>query len=69
MGLMRDLAAERDIPVIINIHDVALARRFATRVIGMSSGRVVFDGAPSQLQEDHLRRIYGSADQAGDWLE
>ena len=47
MTLMRDLAAEEDIPVIINLHDVALARRFATRIVGMSEGRVVFDGPPS----------------------
>ncbi len=32
------------IPVIVNIHDVELARRYATRIIGMSGGRVVYDG-------------------------
>jgi phosphonate transport system ATP-binding protein len=68
MALMRDLAAERDIPVIINIHDVALARRFAGRIVGLSQGRVIFDGPPDQLREEHLRKIYGSAGNGQDWL-
>ncbi len=68
MSLMRDIAAERDIPVIINIHDVALAKRFATRIVGMSAGRVVYDGPPEDLQDDHLTEIYGRG-QSGEWLE
>jgi phosphonate transport system ATP-binding protein len=68
MELMRDLAAERDIPVIINIHDVALARRFATRIIGMSEGSVVYDGPPDALEETHLHQIYGAGDREGGWI-
>jgi phosphonate transport system ATP-binding protein len=68
MELMRDLAAERDIPVIINIHDVALARRFATRIIGMSQGSVVYDGPPEELEETHLHQIYGAGDREGGWI-
>jgi phosphonate transport system ATP-binding protein len=68
MELMRDLAAERDIPVIINIHDVALARRFATRIIGMSEGSVVYDGPPDELEETHLHQIYGAGDREGGWI-
>ena len=66
MTLMRDLAAERGIPVIINIHDVALARRFADRIVGMAAGQVVFDGPPADLKDDHLHRIYGAGEKA--WL-
>jgi phosphonate transport system ATP-binding protein len=51
--------------VIINIHNVELARRFADRVVGMTGGRVVFDGAPGALSDARLREIYGGED----WLE
>jgi ABC-type methionine transport system ATPase subunit len=61
MTLMRDIAAERDIPVIINIHDVALAKRFATRIVGMSEGRVVYDGPPEDLADSHLNRSTAAA--------
>jgi len=57
--LMQKLAAERGIPVIINIHDVELGKRFANRVIGMSQGTVVFDGLPENLTDRDLATIYG----------
>jgi phosphonate transport system ATP-binding protein len=63
--LMARLAAERDIPVVINIHNVDLAKRFATRIIGMAGGTVVFDGAPSDLKDAHLSDIYGGQS----WIE
>ncbi|MFN7346555.1 MAG: phosphonate ABC transporter ATP-binding protein, partial [Betaproteobacteria bacterium] len=59
MDLLRDAAARHGIPVLVNMHDVDLARRFADRIIGMSGGQVVFDGPPAQLSDDRLREIYG----------
>jgi len=59
MELMVDLAGKEGIPVIVNIHQVDLARRFAVRIIGMSGGKIVFDGPPADLTDDHLKRIYG----------
>lgn len=58
MSLMQQFASEKDIPVLINIHDVELAKRFAKRVIGMSKGLVVYDGAPSGLRDEDLNTIY-----------
>jgi len=59
MELITALAGKRGIPVIVNIHNVDLARRFAQRVIGMTGGAVVFDGPPEALRDDHLKQIYG----------
>lgn len=64
LELMTDQAKRRKIPVVINIHDVSLAKRFADRIIGMSNGYVVFDGKPNELKDDHLKTIYGGED----WL-
>lgn len=63
--LMAKLAGERGIPIVINIHNVELARRSATRIIGMTRGEVVFDGPPSALEDRHLKDIYGGES----WLE
>ncbi|MDN3517675.1 phosphonate ABC transporter ATP-binding protein [Aquisalimonas lutea] len=60
MGLICELAGERRIPALINIHDVGLALGFAQRVIGLNGGRVVFDGAPEAVDEAVLTRIYGA---------
>ena len=65
MELIARRAGERDIPVIVNIHNVELARRFADRIVGMTKGEVVFDGPPRALEEQHLLAIYGGEG----WLE
>jgi phosphonate transport system ATP-binding protein len=65
MELMTALAESRQIPVILNIHNVPLAKRFATHVIGMAGGHVVYDGPPEGLTDAHLKQIYGGED----WLE
>ena len=65
MDLIARRAGERDIPVIVNMHNVELARRFADRIVGLSKGQVVFDGQPSALQDSHLLQIYGGEG----WLE
>jgi phosphonate transport system ATP-binding protein len=62
METMATLARERHIPVIANMHDVVLARRFADRIVGMSDGRIVFDGSPDGLANAELSAIYGGED-------
>jgi phosphonate transport system ATP-binding protein len=64
MSLIRDLCRSRNIPVMINMHDVELARRFADRIVGMSQGSVVYDGDPAGLSDEQLKAIYGGED----WL-
>ncbi|HRE14188.1 MAG TPA: phosphonate ABC transporter ATP-binding protein [Usitatibacteraceae bacterium] len=59
MGLMRDLGREHGIPVIVNMHDVELAKRFADRIVGMSGGKIVYDGEPAGLDDGVLKTIYG----------
>jgi phosphonate transport system ATP-binding protein len=64
MELLTEIARQRGIPVLVNMHDVELAKRFADRIIGMADGRVVFDGPPDRLSDDMLKTIYGGED----WL-
>ncbi len=59
MELMTGLARARAVPLIVNMHQVDLARRFADRIVGMADGRVVFDGPPDALGAHHLEQIYG----------
>jgi len=62
MRLIIELVQERELAAIVNIHDVDLARRFTQRIVGLQKGRVVFDGAPSELDDPVLTRIYGEDD-------
>lgn len=59
MELLVSITDTRHIPVIVNIHNVPLAKRFAGHVIGMAGGAIVYEGPPGGLTDDHLNRIYG----------
>lgn len=58
MQLLREICTRDQITVVVNLHQVDLARRFADRIIGMNSGQIVFDGSPAQLDNVALQKIY-----------
>ncbi len=62
MRLLQEICRERNLPTIINIHDVVLAQGFTERIVGLRAGEVVFDGPPTALDEAALTEIYGEED-------
>jgi phosphonate transport system ATP-binding protein len=64
MDALHRVCRQRDIPVIVNLHSLDIARRYCDRVVAMSRGRVVFDEAPRRLTKDALAQIYGGS---GKW--
>lgn len=65
MELLKSQGMDQQIPVLVNIHDVGLARRYADRIVGMNGGKVVFDDVPAALSDEMLNMIYGGKD----WLQ
>ena len=65
MELLERFALEKDIPVLVNMHDVRLAQRFAKRIIGMSDGHIIYDGPSDAISDEHLKKIYGGES----WLD
>ncbi len=59
MESLRDINRRDGITVITNLHTLDTARAFCERIIGMSKGKVVFDGTPDELTMDAARAIYG----------
>jgi phosphonate transport system ATP-binding protein len=45
--------------VLCNLHSLDLARGYCDRLVGMASGRVVFDDVPAALTDDAVRELYG----------
>jgi phosphonate transport system ATP-binding protein len=62
MRLITEICAERQLPAIVNIHDVPLAQHFVDRLVGLRAGRLVFDHPPECLDEAILTEIYGAED-------
>ena len=50
---------EDKITIVANMHHVDLALKYATRVIGIRAGEIVFDGKPEEVTEEALIKIYG----------
>ncbi len=48
-----------NITVLINIHHVDLALKYAKRIIGIRAGEIVYDGPSSEVDEETLKFIYG----------
>ena len=60
MALLCSLAEEQDTGVVLAVHDLNLAARFASRVLLLHRGRVFADGPPAEmLTEDSIREVYG----------
>jgi iron complex transport system ATP-binding protein len=65
MALLRRLARE-GMGVVAVLHDLTLAARFCDRLMLLSNGRVLADGAPdSVLSDENLRAAYGIAAHRG----
>lgn len=58
MEYFKEINRVQGITVIINIHDVNIALKYADRVIALKKGKIVFDGKGSEITDDVLKRIY-----------
>ncbi len=54
----------KNITCIVNLHQVDVAKKYSKRIIGVTGGRIVFDGPSEALTDDIIHRIYqsGTAD-------
>jgi phosphonate transport system ATP-binding protein len=58
LDILRRIAKEDGITVLVSLHVLELARQYADRVIGFSDGVVSFDGPPAELTEAIVEQIY-----------
>jgi phosphonate transport system ATP-binding protein len=58
LELLHRVAAERQLPLVVSLHDAELARELFARVIGLREGRVVFDLPASEVDQDRLQALY-----------
>ena len=59
MGDFKRINQEMGITILINIHHVDLALDYASRVVGIRAGEIVYDGPASDVTQDVLTAIYG----------
>ncbi|MEK4778321.1 phosphonate ABC transporter ATP-binding protein [Bacillus sp. FSL L8-0199] len=57
------------ITTIVNLHSIDLARQYATRIIGLHAGEIVFDGSVEEATDENFAEIYGDVAQKNELLE
>lgn len=60
MNSLRTIAKEENVPTLVNIHDLEIAKLFADRIIGIAKGRILYDGPVDGLDAATLKEIYRS---------
>ncbi|MEJ5298996.1 MAG: phosphonate ABC transporter ATP-binding protein [Armatimonadota bacterium] len=56
---LEEVNRQDGLTVLCNLHVLSLARRYATRVIALKGGELVFDGLPEEIDENRFKAIYG----------
>ncbi len=60
LELLRDLNATRGTTIVMVLHELNLAARFADHLVAMSEGRIVATGTPGEvLTEETVRKVFG----------
>lgn len=61
MEALRSLQQVEGVTVICNLHNLEIARAYCDRVAGLSQGRLVFEGKPSEMTRAREEAIYAGA--------
>lgn len=59
MDLITSICIEENITVITCLHFLDFAKKYASRIVGINKGSIVFDGKPGDLTEKDIVEIYG----------
>lgn len=59
MEYLEKVNKELGMTVICNLHFLSLVRQYATRVVALKHGSLVFDGHPEEITDEWFAAIYG----------
>lgn len=60
MTQLKEITESRNMTTIVNLHQVDIAKKYATRIIGVKKGEIVFDGTPVELTEEKIEQLYNN---------
>ncbi|MGE6368622.1 phosphonate ABC transporter ATP-binding protein [Planococcus kocurii] len=58
--LLTEMHERLDLLTIINVHDIELAKRYASRILALKDGKLIFDGLPADFTDSQYRETYTS---------
>ncbi len=63
MDQLHEITTKRGLTCIVNLHQVDYAKRYATRIVGIKSGQIVYDGSPEDLTDEIIADIYAGKEE------
>lgn len=61
LELMREMAQEKGIGVLVVLHDLNLAAQYCDRLVMLEGGRIFAEGSPARvITPDNIRVVYGA---------
>ena len=58
MDYFKKVNEKKNMTIMINLHDVNLAKKYCNRIIALKKGKILFDGKAGDLSDDILETIY-----------
>ncbi|MCL1949472.1 MAG: phosphonate ABC transporter ATP-binding protein [Turicibacter sp.] len=58
MDQIHAITKENNLTCIMNLHQVEVAKNYATRIIGIKDGKIVYDDVPAKLTNEMIDYIY-----------
>ena len=60
LNILKELNVDKNVTVILAMHDLHLAAKFCDRLILLDHGQVFQDGSPEEvLKKEHIEKVYG----------
>ena len=58
VSLLTDISREEGLTLCVSLHNLQLAREFFPRLVGLRQGRIVFDRATEEVEEEEFQALY-----------
>ncbi len=59
MDYLKKVNEELGLTIVCNLHFLSLVRQYATRVIALKGGEIVYEGSPAAIDDSWFEKIYG----------
>lgn len=59
MQYLKRINEEMGVTILCNLHFLSLVRTYASRVIALKDGELIYEGSPSDIDEQWFKTIYG----------
>lgn len=58
MNLLHEIHRRERLTMVVSLHNIEIAKEYASRIIGMVKGGIIFDGKPEELTDEKIVEIF-----------